>query len=50
LKKENDVYIPLLQAFIDEIKQSYAENGAVIPHKILGVNKTGFSCFVKKNR
>jgi hypothetical protein len=33
--KENDVYIPLLQAFIDEIKRSYAENGSTIARKMV---------------
>jgi len=33
--KENDVYIPLLTAFLDEIKRSYATNGAELPRKMV---------------
>jgi hypothetical protein len=33
--KDKDVYVPLLQAFINEIKRCYAENGSIIAQKMV---------------
>jgi len=33
--KENDVYVPLLKAFLDEVKQSYAIHSKILPQRMV---------------